>query len=85
MWSMDSCEVTVPRPHVPEVRNERTKSPSTPFALSYDGKELYTVQNPTILERDHYRVQPTRLAVYRYRQSGLNAKPIRMLRIAAHW
>ena len=72
---MDTCEVTF-HANMSLARQERTKSIYA-FALSYDGKELYTVQNPTLLERDHYRVQPTRLAVYDT-SSGLNAKPVRM-------
>jgi len=73
---MDSCEVTF---HANMALNpkERTKSIYA-FALSYDGKELYAVQNPTLLERDHYRVQPTRLAVYDT-SSGVDAKPTRVL------
>lgn len=73
---MDSCKVKF-HANMALKPKERTKSIYA-FALSYDGKELYTVQNPTILERDHYRVQPTRLAVYDT-SSGLKAKPTRVL------
>ena len=73
---MDTCDVTF---HAKMALNpkERTKTIYA-FALSYDGKELYTIQNPTLLERDHYRVQPTRLAVYST-DGGLDAKPVRVL------
>lgn len=73
---MNTCEVTF---HARMAQNpkERTKTIYA-FALSYDGKELYAVQNPTLMERDQYKVQPTRLAVYDT-SSGLNAKPVRTL------
>ncbi|WP_286240508.1 quinohemoprotein amine dehydrogenase subunit beta [Neptuniibacter halophilus] len=73
---LDSCEVSF-HARMAQSAKERTKTIYS-FALSYDGKELYAVQNPTILERDHYRVQPTRLAVYDT-SAGKNAKPVRML------
>lgn len=72
--NMDTCEVTF-HAKMSQASNERTKTLYA-FALSYDGKELYTVQNPTILRSDHYEVQPTRLAVYDT-SAGLKAKPIR--------
>lgn len=73
---LDSCEITF-HARMAQHAKERTKTLYA-FALSYDGKELYAVQNPTLMERDHYQVQPTRLAVYDT-ASGKNAKPIRML------
>lgn len=73
---MDSCEVKF-HARMALSSKERTKSIYA-FALSYDGKELYAVQNPTLMERDHYKVQPTRLAVYST-DDGLDAKPIRTL------
>ncbi|WP_051227600.1 quinohemoprotein amine dehydrogenase subunit beta [Oceanospirillum beijerinckii] len=73
---MDTCDITF-HARMAQAPKERTKTLYA-FTLSYDGKELYAVQNPTLLERDHYRVQPTRLAVYDT-SSGLNAKPIRTL------
>ena len=71
---LDTCEVTF---HAPMgwKSGERTKSIFS-FAISPDGDELYAVQNPTLLFRDHYRVQPPRLAVYDT-SSGKNAKPVR--------
>lgn len=74
--NLDNCEVTF-HARMAQQPKERTKTLYA-FTISYDGKELYAVQNPTLLERDHYRVQPTRLAVYDT-SSGLNAKPIRTL------
>lgn len=73
--NLDSCEVvfTARQSH----DGERVKSIFS-FVLSRDGKELYTVQNPTQLNKDHYRVQQPRLAVYRT-DAGLDAKPIRTL------
>lgn len=73
---MDSCAVTF-HAAMSQAPNERTKSIFS-IALSPDGKELYTIQSPTLLEKDHYRVQPTRLAVYDT-AAGMNAKPIRVL------
>lgn len=47
------------------------------MAVSADGKEVYTVTNPTKKFADHYRVQEPRLQVYSA-NDGLNAKPIRV-------
>jgi len=71
---LDSCEVTF-HASMSLQPNERAKSIFS-FAISADGEELYAVQNPTLLNRDHYRVQPSRLAVYDT-GSGLDAKPVR--------
>ncbi|AYC32932.1 quinohemoprotein amine dehydrogenase subunit beta [Pseudomonas cavernae] len=46
------------------------------FALSPDGKELYTTVNPTQMLNDHYVVQQPRLQVYDT-AAGLDAKPVR--------
>lgn len=72
--NLDNCEVTF-HAAMSLQQNERTKSIFS-FTISADGKELYAVQNPTMLNRDHYRVQPSRLAVYDT-GAGLNAKPVR--------
>ncbi len=71
---LDTCEVVFHAPMALQ-SSERTKSIFS-FAISPDGNELYVVQNPTLLFRDHYRVQPSRLAVYDT-SAGKNAKPIR--------
>lgn len=47
------------------------------MAISTDGKEVYTVTNPTKKFADHYRVEEPRLQVYST-SDGLNAKPIRV-------
>jgi len=46
------------------------------MAVSADGKEVYTITNPTIKYADHYRVQTPRLQVYST-ADGVNAKAIR--------
>lgn len=46
------------------------------IALSPDGKELYSVANPTQILNDRYVVQEPRLQVYAT-DGGLNAKPMR--------
>ncbi len=71
---LDTCNVTF-HAAMSLQANERTKSIFS-FAISPDGKELYTVQNPTLMFPDHYRVQPTRLAVYNT-GDGLDARPVR--------
>lgn len=73
---LDSCEVRF-HAAMSQAPNERARSIFS-IALSPDGKELYTVQNPTLLEKDHYRVQPPRLAVYDT-SAGLDARPLRLL------
>ena len=56
-------------------QNTRTKSLFS-MALSPDGKELYVMHNPTKMNKDHYRVQDTYLAVYNT-ADGKGAKPVR--------
>src|SRR5699024_12813794 len=46
------------------------------MAISADGKEIYTVTNPTQKYADHYRVQQPRFQVYNT-ADGLEAKPVR--------
>ncbi len=70
---LDSCEVVFTARQ--SGQDERVKSIFS-FALSPDGQELYTVQNPTRLHRDRYEVLEPRLAVYRT-DAGLDAKPVR--------
>lgn len=73
---LDTCQ-QVFHAALSQAVNERTVSMMS-FALSPDGKELYSLQNPTILYRDHYRVQDTRMAVYDT-GAGLDAKPVRTM------
>lgn len=56
-------------------QNTRTKSLFS-MALSPDGKELYVMHNPTQMNKDHYRVQDSYLAVYNT-ADGKGAKPVR--------
>lgn len=72
---LDSCKVIF-RAEMSQSYNERAKSLMS-FTVSADGKELYAVQNPTLINRDHYRVGEPRFAVYDT-GSGLEAKPIRV-------
>ncbi|MFC6672879.1 quinohemoprotein amine dehydrogenase subunit beta [Marinobacterium aestuariivivens] len=71
---LDSCELVF-HAAMSQAPNERAKSMFS-FAVSPDGDELYAVQNPTLIHRDHYRVQAPRLAVYDT-AAGLDAKPVR--------
>jgi quinohemoprotein amine dehydrogenase beta subunit len=73
---LDTCRLTF-HATLSLAGNERAKSICS-LALSPDGAELYVVASPTILHKDRYEVQPTRLQVYSTR-AGLNAKPIRTL------
>ncbi len=57
--------------------NIRVKSLAS-IAISPDGKEIYTHQNPTRLLSDHFEVMDTRVAVYNT-ADGLNAQPARTL------
>lgn len=71
---LDSCKLQF-RAEMSLAENERAKSIMS-FAVSPDGKELYAVQNPTLIERDHYRVQEPRFVVYDL-AAGVQARPIR--------
>lgn len=71
---LDSCQ-EVFHARMSLAPNERARTMFS-VALSPDGRELYAVQNPTLLYADHYRVQDPRLAVYDT-ASGLDAKPVR--------
>lgn len=71
---LDTCKVTF-RAEMSQGENERAKSIAS-FTVSPDGKELYAVQNPTQINRDHYRVGEPRFAVYDT-SAGLEAKPVR--------
>lgn len=71
---LDSCRVSF-RAEMSQGENERAKSIAS-FTVSADGKELYAVQNPTTIHRDHYRVGQPRFVVYDV-NAGLEAKPIR--------
>lgn len=51
--------------------NQRIKSLAS-LAISPDGTELYTHQNPVLLMSDHYKVEDTRIAVFKT-DAGLKA------------
>ncbi|ENO84365.1 quinohemoprotein amine dehydrogenase subunit beta [Thauera linaloolentis] len=72
---LDTCKLTF-RAEMSLADNERAKSIAS-FTVSADGKELYAVQNPTTINRDHYRVGEPRFAVYDT-GAGLNARPVRV-------
>lgn len=55
--------------------NVRVRSLAS-IAISPDGKELYTHQNPTRLLSDHFEVMETQVAVFNT-ADGLNAQPAR--------
>jgi len=71
--NMDTCEITFSA--IQSEGNVRVKSMAS-LAVSPDGSEVYTHQNPSRLERDHYEVMDSRIAVYRV-ADGLDAKPVR--------
>ena len=70
---VDSCEIRFSARQ--SQGDERVKSIGS-IAVSPDGSEVYTHQNPTRLLIDRYEVQPARIAVYDT-SAGLEAKPIR--------
>ncbi|KWH30884.1 quinohemoprotein amine dehydrogenase subunit beta [Burkholderia cepacia] len=71
---LDSCK-TVFHAELSQAGNERARAMFS-VALSPDGKEIYSVVNPTTMNRDSYEVQPPRLQVYRT-DGGRDAKPVR--------
>ena len=70
---VDSCEIRFSARQ--SQGDERVKSIGS-IAVSPDGSEVYTHQNPTRLLIDRYEVQPARIAVYDT-SAGLDAKPVR--------
>ncbi|GHT90422.1 hypothetical protein FACS1894185_1230 [Betaproteobacteria bacterium] len=72
---LDACKLVF-KADMALQKDERAKSFFS-IAVSQDGRELYTVQNPTLLLKDHYEVGEPRLAVYDT-AAGLNAKPERL-------
>ena len=71
---LDSCK-QVFHASISQQPGEKAKSMFA-FTVSHDGKELFTVANPTLMLNDRYVVQQPRLDVYAT-DAGLNAKPIR--------
>ncbi|MDH4042357.1 MAG: quinohemoprotein amine dehydrogenase subunit beta [Gammaproteobacteria bacterium] len=70
---VDTCEIRFSARQ--SQGDERVKSISS-IAVSPDGKEVYTHQNPTRLLIDRYEVQDARIAVFDT-SAGLDAKPVR--------
>lgn len=72
---LDTCKTTF---HADlEVRPGEWARSIFSLAISPDGKEIYSVANPTIRNTDHYVVQEPRLQVYST-DAGLDAEPARM-------
>ncbi len=71
---LDTCEIRFSA--MQSQGHERVKSIAS-IAISVDGSELYTHQNPTRLLVDRYEVQDSRVAVYDT-TAGLDAKPSRV-------
>ncbi|MNJ10575.1 hypothetical protein D3C77_47360 [compost metagenome] len=71
---LDSCK-QVFHASITQLPGEKARSMFS-FTVSHDGKEIYTVANPTRMLNDRYEVQPPRLDVYAS-NAGLDAKPVR--------
>lgn len=69
----DTCEVTFSTEQ--SSGNERVKSIAS-LAISPDGSEIYTHQNPVALMSDHYEIQDARIAVFKT-SAGMKARPER--------
>lgn len=76
IWGVDisNCELTFSAEL--SYDNVRVKSLAS-LAVSPDGKEIYTIHNPTRIMNDHYKVLDSQFAVYRA-DDGLDAKPQRL-------
>lgn len=75
---MDSCE-TVFHARLAINPNESARAMFS-IAVSRDGKEIYSVANPSTLYSDHMKAQPPRLQVYAA-DGGLQAKPTRTFEV----
>ncbi|MGY4665221.1 quinohemoprotein amine dehydrogenase beta subunit [Pseudomonas chlororaphis] len=71
---LDSCK-QVFHASITQQPGEKARSMFA-FTVSHDGKELYTVANPTLMLNDRYEVRQPRLDVYAT-DGGLKAKPVR--------
>ncbi len=72
---LDSCDLSF-RAVLSQSPGELARSMYS-FAVSTDGKELYTVANPARKNPDHYVVGDPRMQIYDT-SGGLDAKPIRV-------
>jgi quinohemoprotein amine dehydrogenase beta subunit len=70
---LDTCEIVFRA--VQSHDDMRVKSIGA-MAVSLDGTEVYTVQEPTLLLKDRYQVLDTQFAVFKV-ADGLDAKPVR--------
>ncbi len=75
---LDNCK-TVFHARLAQGPTEKAKALFS-IALSPDGKEIYSVANPTELKSDHYVVKAPRLQVYAT-DAGLDAKPLRSFEV----
>jgi quinohemoprotein amine dehydrogenase beta subunit len=73
--SLETCEVVFSTAQ--SQGNERVRTLGS-LAISPDGRQIYTHQNPTLLFTDHYEVQDTRLAIFDT-SAGIGARPVRTL------
>ena len=71
---LDSCK-QVFHASITQQPGEKARSMFA-FTVSHDGKELYTIANPTRMLNDRYEVQAPRLDVYAT-DAGASAKPVR--------
>ncbi|MCO1919628.1 quinohemoprotein amine dehydrogenase subunit beta [Pseudomonas aeruginosa] len=71
---LDNCKLVF-HAALAQKPDERTRALFS-IAISPDGKEIYSVVNPTKLASDHYEVQTPQLQVYAA-DGGLAAKPLR--------
>lgn len=71
---LDSCK-TVFHAALSQSWDERARAMFS-IALSPDGKEIYSIVNPTKMNRDSYEVEAPRLQVWST-DGGLEAKPVR--------
>ncbi|AZE49964.1 Quinohemoprotein amine dehydrogenase beta subunit [Pseudomonas chlororaphis] len=71
---LDSCK-QVFHASITQQPGEKARSMFA-FTVSHDGKELYTVANPTQMLNDRYEVKQPRLDVYAT-DAGLKARPVR--------
>lgn len=74
--ALDSCKVVF-NAKMSQKHDERAKALFA-LSLSNDSKQLYVIQTPTTLNRDHYRVGQPRLAVYDA-LAGDGAQPLRTM------
>lgn len=75
---LDSCK-TVFHANLSQSPTEKARALFS-IAISPDGKEIYSVANPTERKSDHYVVKAPRLQIYAT-DAGLEAKPLRSFEV----